>query len=83
MDTNQLHSTLNTNGAAVLYWVCLMIGVLMWTLGELTTTSYMRQVSRDVAEVKTLVELLRTQQCQSGTTKENGNDGKRDTTPSI
>ena len=83
MDTNQLHSTLTTNGAAVLYWVCLMIGVLMWTLGELTTTSYVRQVSRDVAEVKTLVELLRTQQCKSGTTKENGNDGKRDTTPSI
>jgi len=83
MDTNQIHSTLNTNGAAVLYWVCLMIGVLMWTVGELTTTSYVRQVSRDVAAVKELVELLRTQQCRSGTTKENGNDRKDNSTPSI
>ena len=69
MDTEQLRSSLNTEGAAVLYWVCLMIGVLMWTIGELTTTSHLRQISRDVEELKALVEKVEARQCEELTTE--------------
>ncbi len=61
MNTEHLKSGLNTEGAAVLYWVCLMIGVLMWTIGELTTTSHLREISRNVEELKSLVEQVREQ----------------------
>ena len=61
MDTEQLKSSLNTEGAAVLYWVCLMIGVLMWTIGELTTTSHLREISRNVEELKSMVEQVQAQ----------------------
>ena len=61
MNTEEIKSALNTDGAAMLYWVCLMIGVLMWTIGELTTTSHLRQISRDVEELKSLVEQVQEQ----------------------
>ena len=64
MNTEHIKSTLNTEGAAVLYWVCLMIGVLMWTIGELTTTSHLREISRNVEGLKSLVEQVQEQtQC--------------------
>ena len=52
MNTEQIKSSLNTEGAAMLYWICLMIGVFMWTIGELTTASHLRQISRDVEETE-------------------------------
>ena len=62
MTTEQAKSYLNTEGAAVLYWVCLMIGVLMWTIGELTTTSHLRGISRDVEELKHMLKQVQQQQ---------------------
>ena len=64
MTTEQAKSYLNTEGAAVLYWVCLMIGVLMWTIGELTTTSHLRGISRDVEELKHMLKQVQQQQAQ-------------------
>ncbi len=61
MNTEQIKSSLNTEGAAILYWICLMIGVFMWTIGELTTTSHLREISRDVEELKALVEQVQEQ----------------------
>lgn len=64
MNTEEIKSALNTDGAAMLYWICLMIGVLMWTIGELTTTSHLREISRNVEELKLLVEQVQEQtQC--------------------
>ena len=48
MNTEDRKSRLDTEGTAVLYWVCLMIGVLMWMIGELTTTSHLRAITREV-----------------------------------
>ena len=62
--TDQAKSYLNTEGAAVLYWVCLMIGVLMWTIGELTTTSHLREISRDVEELKHMLKQMQQEQAQ-------------------
>ena len=64
MNTEQAKSYLNTEGAAVLYWVCLMIGVLMWTIGELTTTSHLREISRDVEELKHMLKQVQHEQAQ-------------------
>ena len=64
MTTDQAKSYLNTEGAAVLYWVCLMIGVLMWTIGELTTTSHLREISRDVEELKHMLKQVQQEQAQ-------------------
>ncbi len=61
MNTEQIKSTLNTESAAILYWICLMLGVLMWTIGELTTTSHLREISRNVEEMKSLVEQVQEQ----------------------
>ena len=61
MNTEQIKSSLNTESAAILYWICLMIGVLMWTIGELTTTSHLREISRNVEELKALVEQVQEQ----------------------
>lgn len=59
MNTEDRKSRLDTEGTAVLYWVCLMIGVLMWMIGELTTTSHLRAITREVEVLKTLVEQVR------------------------
>ena len=59
MNTEDRKSRLDTEGTAVLYWVCLMIGVLMWMIGELTTTSHLRAITREVAVLKALVEQVR------------------------
>ena len=64
MTTEQAKSYLNTEGAALLYWVCLMIGVLMWTIGELTTTSHLREISRDVEELKHMLKQVQQEQAQ-------------------
>ena len=61
MNTEQIKSSLNTESAAILYWICLMIGVFMWTIGELTTTSHLREISRNVEELKALVEQVQEQ----------------------
>ena len=59
MNTEDRKSRLDTEGTAVLYWVCLMIGVLMWMIGELTTTSHLRAITREVEVLKALVEQVR------------------------
>ncbi len=64
MNTEQAKSYLNTEGAAVLYWVCLMIGVLMWTVGEFTTTSHLREISRNVEELKHMLKQVQPEQAQ-------------------
>ena len=83
--TEQAKSYLNTEGAAVLYWVCLMIGVLMWTIGELTTTSHLREISRDVEELKHMLKQVQQEQAQCfETASDNGQKQRRpDAMPAI
>ena len=83
MDTEQIKSALNTEGAAVLYWVCLMIGVLMWTIGELTTTSHLREISRNVEKLKAMVEEVQAQQCEDLMTETDREQNISHQTPSI
>jgi hypothetical protein len=83
--TDQAKSYLNTEGAAVLYWVCLMIGVLMWTIGELTTTSHLREISRDVEELKHMLKRVQQEQAQCfETASDNGQEQSMpDSMPAI
>ena len=84
MNTEQVKSCLNTEGAAMLYWVCLMIGVLMWTIGELTTTSHLREISRDVEELKHLLEQVQQEQAQCFETASDGQEQRMpDSLPAI
>ena len=85
MTTDQAKCYLNTEGAAILYWVCLMIGVLMWTIGELTTTSHLREISRDVEELKHMLKQVQQEQAQCFETA-SGNGQKQsmpDSLPAI
>lgn len=84
MTTEQAKSYLNTEGAAVLYWVCLMIGVLMWTIGELTTTSHLREISRDVEELKHMLKQVQQQAQCFETASDNGQKRRMpDSLPAI
>lgn len=84
MDTEDIKSALNTDGAAILYWVCLMIGVLIWMIGELTTTSHLRAITREVEVLKALVEQVRQEsQCMQLTDEPAAADRRSGPAPAI
>ncbi len=44
---------------AVFYWVCLVLGIFLWSLGGIVLNAKLREITEQVYELKTMVRQLR------------------------
>ena len=44
---------------AVFYWVCLVLGIFLWSLGGIVINAKLREITEQVYELKTMVRQLR------------------------